>query len=892
MEEKVYKYKVSVVMAVYNVEPFLREAIESVIAQDIGFENIQLILVDDGSPDGCPAICDEYAAKYPDNIIVIHKENGGASSARNAGLARVEGQFVNFLDSDDKLTKETVRLVSSFFDKHYNEVDLVAIPLYFFESKSGQHTLNSKFEQGTRVIDLKKEWENAQLSFASAFVKVECIHNLQFDLMLSYAEDAQLIQKILIQKHSIGVVAEGQYMYRVRSEGAPSAVQSSGKTLSWYLPYIEHFIEHTINYCKDTLGEIPLFIQYTLMYDLQWRFKQAHIPDNLMTEEEIEVYRTRLVSILKDIDDLVILKQKSLFVEHKIYLTQIKHPDLKPSAIYHACDNSYLYFFNGAVITGFEKLQVRVNFISVLPEKVEVEGSYLIPSIAFGMPQLYLSINGKRIPAEDNFYDEIIYSVDVPIAVRKGFKAIIPLTEDSIKIDFVVEYGSFAISAKKITFGKFCPFSNLLRNSYYYKCGYILIPTITGFRLDKKGRRQVFKKELALEKELYLKKAKGTNNAVFARALVHVLRFLVHKNIWLITDKADRADDNGEAFFLYCVKNRKEADCYPVFAVSKKSPDYKRLKKYGPVIPYMSWRYKLCHLLAKHTISAYSHDETSTPFLDYSQYYLDLLQNNKVVFLQHGIIKDDISNGLNRNHKNFSLFVTSTQREYESILECNYGYSDKQVILTGLPRYDRLYDNKQNKITVMPTWRRNLFGTYNPNTSQWSLLPGFEDSTFYIFYSDLLNSDRLHAAAQEYGYELQFLIHPTLFAYLDHFHLDSRVTILNSDAIYRDVFAESSLVLTDYSSVAFDFGYLHKPVIYAHFDRNHYAEGYFDYECDGFGEVEYTLENTIDRIIEYMENGCRLKDKYRERIDNFFAFNDKNNCQRVYKKIMELDANG
>ena len=83
---------------------------------------------------------------------------------------------------------------------------------------------------------------------------------------------------------------------------------------------------------------------------------------------------------------------------------------------------------------------------------------------------------------------------------------------------------------------------------------------------------------------------------------------------------------------------------------------------------------------------------------------------------------------------------------------------------------------------------------------------------------------------------------------------------------------------------------MREPVVYTHFDVNHYAEGYFDYERDGFGEVEYDLESTVDRIIEYMKNGCQLKQKYRERIDQFFAFNDQNNCQRVYDAIMELEG--
>lgn len=92
-EIREYSFEFSVVMAVYNVEPFLREAVDSLIAQDFGFEHIQLIMVDDGSTDGSGAICDDYAAKYPENIMVIHKKNGGVASARNEGLKYAKCEF-------------------------------------------------------------------------------------------------------------------------------------------------------------------------------------------------------------------------------------------------------------------------------------------------------------------------------------------------------------------------------------------------------------------------------------------------------------------------------------------------------------------------------------------------------------------------------------------------------------------------------------------------------------------------------------------------------------------------------------------------------------------------------------------------------------------------------
>ena len=99
----VHPYDFSIIMAVYNVEEYLYETIQSLLDQTLSFkEHVQLILIDDGSSDNSGFICDEYAKLYSENIIVIHKENGGVASARNEGLKYASGKYITFMDSDDK----------------------------------------------------------------------------------------------------------------------------------------------------------------------------------------------------------------------------------------------------------------------------------------------------------------------------------------------------------------------------------------------------------------------------------------------------------------------------------------------------------------------------------------------------------------------------------------------------------------------------------------------------------------------------------------------------------------------------------------------------------------------------------------------------------------------
>ena len=163
-------------------------------------------------------------------------------------------------------------------------------------------------------------------------------------------------------------------------------------------------------------------------------------------------------------------------------------------------------------------------------------------------------------------------------------------------------------------------------------------------------------------------------------------------------------------------------------------------------------------------------------------------------------------------------------------------------------------------------------------------------------YDAVLNCSRLYDAAQRLGYRIRLMNHPNMRAIDNNMTTDSRLIKLSFNESYRTIFAESDLIVTDYSSIAFDFAYLRKPVLYYQADEKEFFsgahtshKGYFDYERDGFGAIEKSAESLVDRLIEYMENGCKLKPQYRARIEATFPYSDKNNCRRVYEAIVKQD---
>lgn len=914
MQRNNYKYVFSIVMAVYNCEPFLRETLDSIVNQDITelcrYENgkktdarisfeeaVQVIMVDDGSKDSSGSICDEYAAKFP-NFEVIHKENGGVASARNAGLERVEGKYMNFLDSDDKFTPNVLATMYDFFERNYEKTDVITMPLQFFDATSGAHWQNYKFKEISRVVDLFNEYDSPLMFVNASFFKSEYKDKVRFDGRLVCGEDIKYICEILSHRMTLGLVSDCSYMYRRRSSGEESLVQSSKKKRGWYFDYFTALVHWGVDFCKAKWGYIPYYFQNILVCDLQWRFSNDYEDDALkiLSAEEYEKYKDILYSSLSDFDDEIILHQRFLWIEHKCMMLIKKHGSLPEKCIY---DDDVRLRFGNTLLCWLSTCTTKLDFVKIENGHLTVEGVSKILGYPDDTPvSVYVSVkNGDSepvlCPCEITDRDVNSYRLGEILFRGVAFKASVPTSDISdAEIKIVTSVDGQNIVKKDLRFGFFCPVSADYENGYYYNDGYALQARNDGFRLFACTKKEKRKLEREFIRELRGSSKLGAKKAALARFITAIYKKLHKKPLWIISDRTNKAGDNGEAFFRHLKSTGFKRANY-VYAIEKGSADYARLKSIKGVIDRNSKKYKMLYLAATHIISSHADASVLDPFIGYNNAYRDMLSNKKFIFLQHGITQNDISGWLNRFNKNIYGFICSAEREARSIIEGNYHYDESRVWLTGMPRFDRLYDNPKKYITLMPTWRRYLANMTDVQSGVWRVIPGFTSSEYFKFYNALINDERVLRACKENGYTLCFMPHPNIINDVNLFDKNKDVIFFDISKEYRDIYAESSLILTDYSSAVFDFAYMRKPVLYAHFDKSTFfagdhvcTEGYFDYEQDGFGEVSYNYEDTVAHLISYIENDCKLGDKYRERINSFFAFNDRENCSRIVDRIL------
>lgn len=364
--------------------------------------------------------------------------------------------------------------------------------------------------------------------------------------------------------------------------------------------------------------------------------------------------------------------------------------------------------------------------------------------------------------------------------------------------------------------------------------------------------------------------------------------FKLRKNLLFYEKFCTAAQDNSYYMFEY-FKERNERKYRPVYVIESKRPVYGTLKeKYKrSVVEFMSIR----HLIYLQAAAAFvSTDSKRHCYRWYSSNtkILRAVTKKKFVFLQHGVIGfKRVDNIYGKQYANrCDLFVASSQAEKE-IISRQFGYSDNEIIVTGLARWDKLVSDKEtpSMIFYMPTWRNWIRDASEQE---------FVETDYFKAYSQILNSDRLAEILEKNNVHMIFCFHPKFRDYMHCIEAKSpNITMVGYDEgiAVNKLLMKCSMFITDYSSASWDVLYMNKPVLFYQFDYDMYMDrqgSYINMETSIFGCRVTDFDSFIVKLSEIIESGfIYISDNNKNRDDYFTDF-DNNHCEKIYGYISEM----
>ncbi|WP_019877488.1 bifunctional glycosyltransferase/CDP-glycerol:glycerophosphate glycerophosphotransferase [Sporichthya polymorpha] len=824
----------SIVSAVYDVAPYLDDFIASIEAQSFPLDRIEILAVDDGSTDDSLARLRAWSERRPGLVTVLTKPNGGQASARNLGMRQAQGEWVTFTDPDDMIEPGYLTAVDEFLRKN-PDTDLVGCRriLYWDSTKeTSEHPLEHHFALGDRVVDLD---ESPTLFYASApcaFVPLARVRDLgiEFDEELKPSfEDAHMLGRYLLALPAPRVGFLASADYLYRRRG-DSTSEGSFTDTGRYTTVPRRGYLDLLRRGAERRGGVPAWVQNLVIYDLSWSL----------------AYQDRAAGAGGGPRGAVAEEFHDLLAEITTHLD--------PDVIANFNARTIPYIWREILAHGYGPPGWRPQGVVRDRRDRAAQLDRVRYRYTGDLPAEEFVVDGVRVEPLHSKSRDLDYFERLVLRERIAW---VPRGNLTASLDGVpVEVWP---SDPRPPFRDKPP----------------------GWVKPKKQKRQDSRQDRLLRR--------------FARTRVarHYLR-----HAWVLIDRVHDADDSAEHLFHWIRKNRPKTNAW--FVIEKGTPDHKRLKSQGirRVVPYDSLLWKLLMLNCEHLISSHADAAiTNPPGLK------TLIPSPKwrYSFLNHGVIKDDLSAWL--NPKNAEIFVTSTPGEYESICGegTRYVYTSKETVLSGMPRFDKVREvglrfppEQRDLILIAPTWRNWLVAPLAPGSQRRKLVDGFTETEFVKQWRAVLCAPDLGELAERHGLTVATLLHPNLQAVREELELPSYVTsfgFVGHDV--RELFARSRVVVTDYSSMAFNAAYIDRPVVYFQFDHEamfggaHVGRGgYFKYERDGYGPVTYEADRALAAIREVVDRGPEPAEEYRQRIAEAFPQRDGRCSERLYEAIV------
>ncbi|MFL6061015.1 MAG: CDP-glycerol glycerophosphotransferase family protein [Marmoricola sp.] len=845
----------TIVSAVYDVSRFLPDFIASIEGQDFDLGRVEVVMVDDGSHDDSLAVLEAWAARRPELVRVVSQANAGQGAARNAGLGLARGEWVTFPDPDDVVDPNYLSAVDGFITANPT-VEMVATNRLIWAEITGvianTHPLH-RFFAYDRLADLDVTETSFHGSAPAAFFKVDQLveRGIAFDDRIRpNFEDGHFCSRYLLhcEKPLVGFLRSTAYHYRKRADQS-SSLQGSMLHPGRYTDVFEFGYRGIIAEAQRLRGHVPRWLQHFLAYELTGylsAYERGRVP--VITEgPETAAFHDHVRAIVGELDLAAVLP----FSETPIS-AHLRH------ALEHGYDDR-----------PWHQDRVRVDHYDPAQRLARVRYFHTGDAPAEEIWNGERPVGPRHAKTRDLTYFGRTLLRERVLWVRYVPDLRVRLDGAWVPIDFDRDAGELT-RALPLRIRRF---------------------TQPLGRPSRQERRRV----AALSPE------PTTPLGRKAQALAAKPRTAQrYAEAWVLMDRIHNAGDSAEVLFRHLRAEHPGINAY--FVIEDGTADHKRLRaEFGKrVVAHgsLEWRALMAHcahLLSSHADVPIMRPSEITEFCDPAW---------KFTFLQHGVIKDDLNSWLGR--KFIDVFVTSTTAEHASIAGegTAYPFTTKEVKLTGLPRFDRLREigarypaGERDLLLVTPTWRQWLVEHLGEGTQRRTVDDAVLGSEFVRSWVELLSAPELEAACREHDLTLGFLPHPNLEALLPQLDLPAHVTPLTYDGVdVQEYFARARLLVTDYSSIAFNAAYLDRPVVYFQFDARTVLEtgghvgrgGYFSYERDGFGAVTADAPAALEAINAALAAGPGPAPEYQRRIDAAFPQRDGRCSERVVQAVLAL----
>lgn len=861
---------------------------------------------------------------FKENIIYRHESALSIADAYNEGLKLASGSFVHFCLSDGFYSDGFFKKAENYFSRTGS--DLISARPRFIQ-KSGEdipYGGSCKVHEKEEAVDLGTDYSHIQLMLQAWVFKKSLLEGMAFDEVLYDEAQVSFLIKVLQKQPRYCHI---RYLFYYYSEAAEDAKAGAPVQYNewWYTPSLNNFIIPLLKSSASDGNKPDRWLQKTCMYLIYSKINCNLGSDDksvLSDRPALDTFMNAVYAALTYIDNDIIMDRSLTSFAHadramRAFLLRGKAMALGQTLTVSddGRDLSAVFSDNTSVRLGdADSENIRISNINYEEGNLIIEG--LISVVDFlheGNFDAYaISSTLKRAEEKTRYEAEHldIYSLTKCFGVtyrrRYCIRVKVPVSNAGQDISFYYTYNSKDHPLMINTSHPLARLSDKYISSYWQfdKNNYITCSP------DTQGRRYYIQvRQFGLlgnrQESLFCKEILRTSGDKDAADEMVSLRREWHqikkaknrKPVWVTFDKLYKAGDNGEYFFSFCMNNHADrVDMY--YIIREDSPARKRLEAQfkGHILIYGSVQcIRTC--LAADAVFA-THPDVRAQF-DPGRKYLESskdLFNAVIICIQHGLTIQKIAQYQNRLYDNTSLYMCASSYEIDNLSKPAYGYTADQLKLTGLARYDGLKNNDKKIILITPTWRRSLANKGTANIKK-TYNEHFKESTYFKIYNSLLNNERLIGTAKKNGYRILYLLHPALSAQLPDFSIDPYVEMIqgSGDASYEKILCESSLMVTDYSGVQFDFAYMRKPIIYFHSDQlpPHYESGGLDYDMMGFGPICRSADSLIDELCKYMNTGCITDPLYIKRADDFFAYDDHNNCERIYNEAVRyLKAHG